>query len=512
MNPSEWFDLDAVPPAPLPDTVEGAFLYLEKVLGHVIYRRWTIQAFVRGHASVLDARDAHPEVYAALVTRRHNAVIEYWRRGCAAVVPIEQAPPPHEVLLKVLRSRRRFGQASSAAPGINLPVSVTQNVSSPRASALAVIKSLSELDLDRAAPLRAWLSRTGRFARPGINQLPADNDADAIAVFLRDRASRSRHTARAYVESLKRFIGWCESNGLGPLSDLTRDDILQYRHWLETSAGADGKPVGEATRTRALAVVASIYAHWQSNGYLQFNPALDLTRGAAARTGFVPGRKLPAQILAECDRWVASCSKGTGTVKLESLRRRAIWTLFRLSGVRLAELVWDERRRFPKVEAHPDGNWTLQVYGKGGKVRQVQLPKVAQGAMSEYRQARGLPGVPLPDEVVPLFHGAKGGVLRGAGIYREVKTIFREVADELKRTANGDPQRLHAASLLAGASPHWLRHAYARMLVIDNKLPLPVAQELLGHASIQTTAAYARNDSSAKHEILNGIDWPSDLT
>lgn len=50
--------------------------------------------------------------------------------------------------------------------------------------------------------------------------------------------------------------------------------------------------------------------------------------------------------------------------------------------------------------------------------------------------------------------------------------------------------------MLRRASPHWLRHAYARTLVVDRQIPLPAAQALLGHASIQTTAGYAKTDLS----------------
>ena len=50
--------------------------------------------------------------------------------------------------------------------------------------------------------------------------------------------------------------------------------------------------------------------------------------------------------------------------------------------------------------------------------------------------------------------------------------------------------------LLRAASPHWLRHAYAKALVVDHQAPLPVAQALLGHGSVQTTAAYAKTDLS----------------
>ncbi|MEX3939665.1 tyrosine-type recombinase/integrase [Paraburkholderia sp. BR10937] len=57
---------------------------------------------------------------------------------------------------------------------------------------------------------------------------------------------------------------------------------------------------------------------------------------------------------------------------------------------------------------------------------------------------------------------------------------------------------------LEGASTHWLRHGYARTLVVDHLVPLPVAQALLGHASVQTTATYARTDSTQLRAFVKG--------
>ncbi len=58
------------------------------------------------------------------------------------------------------------------------------------------------------------------------------------------------------------------------------------------------------------------------------------------------------------------------------------------------------------------------------------------------------------------------------------------------------------AMLLRAASPHWLRHAYARTLVVDHQVSLPAAQALPGHASVQTTAAYARTDLSQLRDFV----------
>lgn len=103
---------------------------------------------------------------------------------------------------------------------------------------------------------------------------------------------------------------------------------------------------------------------------------------------------------------------------------------------------------------------------------------------------RGLPTQPELGERVALVHGLKGGSLQGSGLYDAVKAIFQSAAALLART---DPA---SAATLRRASPHWLRHAYAHTLVVDRQVPLPAAQALLGHASIQTTAGYAKTDLS----------------
>ncbi|MFX5714434.1 hypothetical protein ABTE40_22080, partial [Acinetobacter baumannii] len=74
-----------------------------------------------------------------------------------------------------------------------------------------------------------------RFAQPhaAANTLGAADDAQALALFLRDRTGRSPHTLRAYGAELRRLMRWCGAHELGPLSDLTRQRLLGYRHALQ---------------------------------------------------------------------------------------------------------------------------------------------------------------------------------------------------------------------------------------------------------------------------------------
>ncbi len=72
----------------------------------------------------------------------------------------------------------------------------------------------------------------------------------------------------------------------------------------------------------------------------------------------------------------------------------------------------------------------------------------------------------------------------------------RAVAHVIKRTAKraGLPKGVQAK-----ISPHWLRHAHASH-ALDNKAPISLVQQMLGHGSLKTTSIYAHakpGDSSA---------------
>lgn len=475
-----WLDHGVTPPTPLPETVDGALAYLTHVLGHACYERWTLRRMKQAFSSFGEAKAVKPAVFELLLN--HPEAIEWWEGGRVRTARAIDAPDPEDALERLLHAhRRRFRRMDDTMPELRA-------VDGGHAW-------LAAIEPRHMGALTAWLFRSGRFVNRDVatNTLAVIDDAQAVALFLRERASRSRHTLRAYAADLRRLIGWCRDRHLGPLSDLTRNDLLAYRDHLRTvraTVAVDGRQraaaPGEHTLARALAVVASLYQYWFETGYLIANPASGLATGTQARTGFAPRRFLPPAALAACDAWMVATP--TGADDLASLRRRAIWVLYRYGGVRLAELTWSIDTNLPRIEVEDGGEWTLYVHGKGDKPRAIPLPAVAIAPLSAYRVARGLPAEPAAHEVLPLIHGFKGGSLQEGGLYAEVKAIFNAVADSLQA---GDPAR---AVLLRAASPHWLRHAYAKVLVVDHQAPLPVAQALLGHASVQTTAAYAKTD------------------
>jgi site-specific recombinase XerD len=477
---ARWLDHGVTPPAPLPDTVDAALAYLTHVLGHACYERWTLIRMKQRFASFSEAKAAKPAVFQLLLD--HAEAVEWWERGRLRIAPAVDAPDPEDVLERVLHAhRRRFRCMEGTIP-------MLQDVDGAHAW-------LAAIEPRHTSALVTWLRRAGRFVnRDGAtNTLAVIDDAQAVALFLRERANRSRHTLRAYAADLRRLVGWCRDRHLGPLSDLTRNDLLAYRDHLRTAratVAADGSQHAAATGepAQARAVVASLFQHWFDTGYLIANPASGLVAGTQTRTGFAPRRFLPPAALAACDASMSTMPAGVDD--LAALRRRALWVLYRYGGVRLAELAWTIDTNLPRLEVDDGGPWTLYVQGKGDKPRAIPLPAVAVAPLSAYRLARGLPAAPAAHEVLPLIHGFKGGSLQEGGLYAEVKALFDTVATGMQA---GDPAH---AVLLRAASPHWLRHSYAKALVVDHQVPLPVAQALLGHASVQTTAGYAKTDLS----------------
>lgn len=527
MNPAHWIDTAASPPQRLPDSVEAALDYLAGATGHPVYTRWTLSRLKRGCPSLADAKREHPTVFVLLL--EHDAAVEYWDRGRLRIVAADDAPPPETILERVLHQhRRRFHEVAdgtallpagaAAAPAVTASTPVWLAALEPPHS---VAPRVANAPTSATPVTGGWLARAGRFANPSMvtNTLGVADDAQAVILFLRDRASRSPHTRRAYLADLRRLIAWCERERLGPLSDLTRHDLLAYRREVEQGSSIDaqtspgthhpgrrGQPGGPhqhstAVSSRAVAVVSSLFRYWLRTGYLIANPAADLSGGGAARAAWTPTRIIPARVVALCDAVVAGAAPADLAPPVWT-RRCAIWSLYRYGGVRLAELVWSESAGLPRLDvdadADTDTHWTLHVLGKGNKLRAIPLPSICVPPLRAYRLARGLTPAPSPFERLPVIHSEKRDALGASGLYDEVKAVFR-AAEAL--VAPGDGATL---AMLRAASTHWLRHGYARTLVVDHAVPLPVAQQLLGHASVQTTAAYAKTDLTQTRAFVEG--------
>lgn len=472
---SVWIDLLARPNRRLPERADDAIAYLDDALGQLVFAEWTPASLVQHFGSPGEAKQHQPAVFQLLLF--HDRVVQYWSAGQILTTPAQDAPPPEVVLNRLLRAlRTRFRCVESGAP----PATAQEN---RHDAPVTIVRKPVE-----AMP---WLLRAGRYVNgdAGTNTLGVTNDAAALKAFLQERASRSRDTHRTYVHEIRRLIAWAQSAGIGPLSDLSREALIAYRAALPEIRSADDAsagPLAPRAVARALAVVKSLFSYWAQTGYLKANPASALGGSSPDRASLKPERFLPSSALTAGDRWLAAAA--VGRCSLGPLRRAAIFALYRYAGIRVAELASSADRALPRIHVNAQAAWTLEVMGKGNHQRAIPLPECCVAVLRSYRVARGLPETPAPFENVSLIHGKRGAGLGKSGLYREVKAALNEIAE----TASGqDPVSL---AMLHLASPHWLRHAYARAMVVECNVPLPVVQGLLGHASVTTTSGYAKTD------------------
>jgi len=149
------------------------------------------------------------------------------------------------------------------------------------------------------------------------------------------------------------------------------------------------------------------------------------------------------------------------------IRDRAIMELLYSSGLRLIELVRLDRTDLDFADR------TVRVLGKGNVTRIVPVGSLAIEALKRWRGTRGK--LARPDQPA-LFVGRGGRRLNRRAVQMRVAYWARR---------QGIPVRVY---------PHLFRHSCATH-VLESSGDIRAVQDLLGHASISTTAIYTSLDS-----------------
>lgn len=96
---------------------------------------------------------------------------------------------------------------------------------------------------------------------------------------------------------------------------------------------------------------------------------------------------------------------------------------------------------------------------------------------------------PIKDAQSRRYFGSWGSISSRKSLYHVVKGRLAETAASLR--ADGRPAD---ADALVKASPHWLRHTFAKAAVLNGR-DIRVVATLLGHASVTTTMIYTEQDA-----------------
>lgn len=274
---------------------------------------------------------------------------------------------------------------------------------------------------------------------------------EALSDFERHlRAERdvSPHTLRAYLGDLNDLMGYAADIGVTDPADL---DVSLLRAWLARQH-ALGR--SRATLARRTAAVRAFTRHLHRRGVLQDDPGLLL--GTPKRQRDLPGVLTQEEAAHLLDRMDAQGPLG--------LRDLAVLELLYGTGVRVSELCGLD------IDDLDAGRGTARVHGKGGRERTVPIGEPAVRAVQDWLRA-GRPALATEDSGPALFLGARGGRLHPTSARRIVHARISEVG--------GVPD----------LSPHGLRHSAATHL-LEGGADLRSVQEILGHASLQTTQIY----------------------
>ncbi len=277
--------------------------------------------------------------------------------------------------------------------------------------------------------------------------------------YLRTECHLADNTVQAYGRDLKRLLGWL---GRTPVNRIRLPDLSEF------VASLQAEKLAPASISRAIVTARMFFKYLQLEGVIQDNPSeLLTTQGMWQR---IPKAITPAAV----DRFLAAPRK------FDTLgqRDRCILELLYATGCRVSEV-----SNLLLANVQLESGYCL-VEGKGSKQRMVPIGERAVTAIGEYLQdlRPQLLGGRDPEKVSWLILSRTGRRLRREAIWELVKRYALR--------ADIDPE----------ISPHTLRHSFATHL-LSGGADLRQIQELLGHASIQTTQIYTQLESSRLKRI-----------
>ena len=284
-----------------------------------------------------------------------------------------------------------------------------------------------------------------------------------IDAYRRSVGGLSPASVRAYSTDVDRFAAWATRGGAEGPADVDRIILRRYLAYLST------RRYSKATIARTAASLRSYFLWCSKRGLVEVDPSTRLSAPT-------PDSRLPRVLgHAELDQLLEP-APGSETGQLDQVDRRddAVLELLYGSGLRVAELCTldvgdlDLARR------------VVTVTGKGAKQRQVLIHDRCAATLRAWLDGprAAMAGPESPAEA--LFYNRRGN-----------------------RLGSRDVRRLLDRRSPVPTHPHALRHSFATHL-LDGGADLRVVQELLGHASLQTTQVYTHVSKERLLTVYSG--------
>ncbi|MDR3274164.1 MAG: tyrosine-type recombinase/integrase [Puniceicoccales bacterium] len=261
----------------------------------------------------------------------------------------------------------------------------------------------------------------------------------------------SQHTIDAYRNALKIFSRWRKSDSiLGATQREIQDFIIEMQ-----------KTRSRTTIHNYVSALRAFFTFAVGEKLADPNPTSELILPKLKK--LLPKILTLSQIAELLNAPTKALQLGHISPKI-ALRDAMILELFYGAGLRIGEL------QNIKIRDIDFQNRALKVLGKGSKERICPFTEAASMAINRYGSQF------LSDTDAYLLAHGGGKVLSIRDIQYRMKFYLK------------------LCGLPSDLSPHTIRHAYATHL-LNNGANLRLVQELLGHASLETTQIYTHIDS-----------------
>ena len=281
---------------------------------------------------------------------------------------------------------------------------------------------------------------------------------DDFIAYLRGECHLAANSIAAYGRDLRRFLSWADSR---PMSSLGVNEISDF------VAALHDEQLAPASIARCVVAVRTFYKYLQLEGVASENPAELLATQKM-------WQRIP-KVLTQTQ--VDALLSAPRRLEKYALRDRAMLEVLYATGCRVSEVCNLRVRDLSLGEKH------LKCEGKGGKQRLVPIGNRAIAAIHAYcADLRGLLAARCDHPPEALFLSRSGKALDRIMLWRLIKHYAVR--------AGIDPN----------ISPHSLRHSFATHLLAGGA-DLRQVQEMLGHASIQTTQIYTHVEHSRLKKV-----------
>jgi site-specific recombinase XerD len=287
-------------------------------------------------------------------------------------------------------------------------------------------------------------------------------DHDLIKYWLANTTSLNTRDAKRV--DLRDFILAFKIKTVDDFKLVKRPDII---NWRDLMLKSKTQPLSVRTIKRKMSTISKFFRHLADQQFIQVNPALDVERPKLTAN--------EGETAIISDEQAKDLLNATDPNTLKGKRDRAILETFLFHALRRSELC---QVRLKDIQER-EGIKTFYIFGKGDKVRYVEINPSAIRRISEYLTALGNPANPQ----LPLFRSLSNNGKNSARPLTP-NAVYQLVIHYAQK-AGIDTGNFSTHSLRATAGTNALR----------NGVDIRKVQHWMGHASVQTTAMYDKREN-----------------